>query len=76
MEKSMPHIVINEEQARIIAGATEGVEIRDPQGRHMGYVAHGFTEDDIAIARQRCTSDEPRYTTPEVMDHLKSLEDK
>ena len=72
----MQHIVVNDEQAQIIAGATEGIEIRDKDGRHLGYVAHGFTEEDISIARQRLESDERRYKTSEVMDHLKSLENK
>jgi hypothetical protein len=69
----MQHIVVDEQQARIISEATECVEIRDPQGRHLGYVAHGFTGEDITIAKQRLASDERRYTTPEVLDHLQSL---
>jgi hypothetical protein len=70
----MNHIIVDDQQARIISEATGSVEIRDPQGRHLGYVAHGFTDEDIAIAKQRLASDEPRYTTQEVLDHLGSLE--
>ena len=72
----MPHIVVDEQQAKVISEATENVEIRDPRGTHLGYVAHGFTDEDIAIARQRIASAEPRYTTQEVLDHLRSLERK
>ena len=72
----MAHIVVNDEQARIISEATEGIEIRDSEGKHLGYVAHGFTDKDVAIGKQRLESDERRYTTKQVMDHLKSLEDK
>ena len=72
----MQHIVVDDQQAKLISEATEGVEIRDPRGRHLGYVAHGFTEEDIAIAKQRLASDESRYTTQEVLDHLRSLEPK
>jgi hypothetical protein len=69
----MRHIVVDDDQARMIAEASEGIEIRDRQGNHLGFVAHGFTDDDIAIAKQRLASDERRYTTKEVMDHLDSL---
>jgi len=72
----MPHIIVDDEQARTIVEATESIEIRDRFGRRLGYVAQGFTDEDIAIARQRLDSDEPRYTTGEVIDHLKSLESK
>jgi hypothetical protein len=70
----MPHIVVDEQQAKLISEATGNVEIRDPRGRHLGYVAHGFTDEDIAIAKQRLESDHSRYTTREVFDHLRSLE--
>jgi hypothetical protein len=70
----MPHIVVDDEQAKVIAESTETIEIRDQQGKHLGYVAHGFSAEDIAIARRRMASDEPRYTTQQVQDHLRSLE--
>jgi hypothetical protein len=72
----MHHIVIDDQQAKLISEATESVEIRGPRGRHLGYVAQGFTDEDIAIAKDRLASDEPRYTTQEVLDHLQSLERK
>jgi hypothetical protein len=70
----MLHIVVDDQQARLISEATESVEIRDPRGRHLGYVAHGFADEDIAIAQQRMASDAPRHTTQEVLDYLRSLE--
>ena len=72
----MQHIVVNDQQAKLISGATESVEIRDARGGHLGYVAHGFTDEDNAIAKQRLASDEPRYATREVLDHLRSLDHK
>ncbi len=72
----MPHITVDDEQARIISASVETIEIRDRSGNHLGYVAHGFTGEDIAIARQRMASDEPRHTTKQVLDHLRSLEQK
>jgi hypothetical protein len=72
----MLHIVVDDQQAKLISEATENVEIRDPRGKHLGYVAHGFTNEDIAIARDRLASDETRYTTQVVLDYLQSLEHK
>ena len=70
----MPHIVVDDEQARIIFESADSIEIRDRRGKHLGYVAHGFTDEDIAVARARRASDEPRLTTEQVLDHLRSLE--
>jgi hypothetical protein len=70
----MLHIVVDEEQAKIISESSERIEIRDRNGRHLGYVTQGVSEEDIAIAKERMASDEPRYTTAEVLDHLRSLE--
>lgn len=72
----MPHIVVDDEQARVISESAESIEIRDRSGRHLGYVAHGFTDDDIAVAKERMVSDEPRLTTQEVLGHIESLEQK
>jgi hypothetical protein len=70
----MPHIVVDDEQARIISESAGQIEVRDKNGKSLGYVFQGFTEDDIAMANQRKASKEPRYTTQEVLDHLQSLE--
>ncbi len=70
----MDHIVVDDLQAKLISEATESVEIRDSRGRHLGYVARGFTDEDIAIAKARLASDQPRYTTQQVLEHLQSLE--
>jgi hypothetical protein len=72
----MPHIVVDDQQAKLISEATESVEIRDPRGICLGYVTQGFTDEDIAIAKGRLASDEPRYTTQEVLEHLRTLEHK
>jgi hypothetical protein len=72
--ENMPHIVVNDEQAKVIAESAEQIEIRDKDGRHLGYVTHGFTEEDIAMVKQRLASSEPRYTTQQVLDSLRSLD--
>jgi hypothetical protein len=72
-ETSMPHIIVDDEQARIISESSDRVEIRDRNGKHLGYVFSGFSEVDIALAKQRRDSDEPRYSTQDVLKHLQSL---
>lgn len=70
----MRAIVVDDQQAAVIRNAGDTVEILDKQGRRLGYVAADFTDEDIAAARRRVASDEPRYTTAEVLEHLASLE--
>jgi hypothetical protein len=72
----MSHIIVDDEQAKLISEATDRIEVYDAQGRCLGYVTHGFTEEDVAVARARLASSQPRYTTQEVLDHLRSLERK
>jgi hypothetical protein len=72
----MTHIVVSDDQARIIYGAKGNIEIRDGSGNCLGYVAHGFQDEDIAIARDRFVSEQPRYTTSEVMEHIKAQDAK
>ena len=72
----MVKIVVTEDQAKAIAAAEESVEIVDAAGNRLGFFARPFTDDDIAIARQRAASDEPRRTTQEVIERLKSLEEE
>ena len=54
--------------------AKGSVEIRDRGGKHLGYLVHGFTEEDFRIARERAASDEPCYTTEEMLKQLAALE--
>jgi len=70
------YIVLNNDQARILSESTDLVELRDQGGRHLGFVSPGFTEEEIVVAKQRLDSSEPRYSTQEVLDHLRSLEQR
>jgi hypothetical protein len=76
MADVVSHIVVDDLQARIILESTGNIEIRDRSGKHLGYVAHGFSNDDIAIAAQRLASSEPRFATYQVLSRLESLERK
>ena len=74
--RSIPHIVLNNGQARIISESAESVYMNDRSGKHLEDVVHGFTDEDMAISKERMASDEPRYTTQEVVDHIQSWDQK
>lgn len=69
----MTIIVIDPQQAKIISEAEDQVEIRDADGQHVGYVARGFTPNEVAEARRRLDSEGPWYTTQQVVEHIRSL---
>lgn len=52
----MPQLIVDDAQARIIEESAENLEICDRTGKHLGYVALGFTTEDIALAQQRRVS--------------------
>ena len=73
----MPQIILNDEQMKVLAEAKRQIEVRDSDGRLVGYLQFvGFTQAEIEEAKRRLASDEPRYTTAQVLAHLRSLESK
>ena len=70
----MPHIILDEEQAKILSESTGEIEIRDAAGRHLGYAMHGFSAEDVVGAKQRADSTGPWHSTGDVLDRLRSLE--
>jgi hypothetical protein len=74
MEEVMPQIILDDEQAKLFACALKPVELRDRQSNLLGVIPPVWTEEDVAAARKRLASDEPRYATAEVLEHLRSLD--
>ncbi len=72
----MQSIILTDEQAAAFANSTGNVEVRDPEGRHLGYLTHGFTAKEIAEAKARLAAPGPRYTTEQVLAKLQSLDQK
>ena len=70
----MSRIVLTAEQAKAVAGANGPVPVCDAAGNVLGYFTPDWTEDDIAEAKKRLSSDAPRLTTAEVLAYLRSLE--
>jgi hypothetical protein len=72
----MTSIVVTKEQADIIKSA-KAIEVRGPHGEWLGVLSsHGFTEEDVRLAKEALASQSPRYTTAQVLEHLRSLESK
>lgn len=69
----MPFIVVDDQQRKTILEAKGSVEIRDSQGRYLGSINDGFTPEDIELAKKSLASDSRRFTTKEVLEHLRQL---
>lgn len=70
----MQQIILNDEQMKILAEAHGQVEVRDSGGHLVGYLRFvGFMAAELEDAKRRLASDEPRYTTEQVLAHLHSL---
>lgn len=70
----MFHIVLDQQQAELLARTGKTLQVLDPQGRLVGFIEPAPTEAEIARAKARLAIDEPEYTTDEVLEHLRSLE--
>ena len=81
---TMTRITVSAELASQIAGATDGLTICDPTGKvllsvppttsHEERLRSAWTAEEIAEAKRSLASDQPRYTTSEVLEHLRNLE--
>jgi hypothetical protein len=69
----MVQIVMTEAQAKLFAATDERVEIVDPQGRRLGTVMRPPSHEDVRIAREQIAQGGKRYTTEDVVSHLRSL---
>ena len=73
----MSHIVLDDQQAELITRTHEHIQVRDVKGNLLGYIEPlGFTAEEILEAKRRLKSDEPRFTTDQVLAHLESLENQ
>jgi hypothetical protein len=85
---SMNYIILDPTQTASVAAATDPLEVRAPDGTVLGFIHPkrpaaaepredpDFSAADIAEAKRRLASNSPRYTTQQVLDHLRSLENQ
>jgi hypothetical protein len=72
----MVKIVADERLVRELEKVEGRVELADANGICVGFVTRPPSAEDIRIAKERLANNAPRFTTEEVIDHLKSLEPK
>ncbi len=73
----MTQIVLTEEQAHIVAGAGESVEVLDPRGGVLGFLQLLDPElrETIRECQRRHASSAPRIPSEQVWAHLRKLEE-
>jgi hypothetical protein len=71
----MPHIVLTEEQARVIERTTLPVEILDHQGRLLGKIPAPTEEQIIDRIGRNRDPNAPRYSSAEVLSRLQKLQE-
>jgi hypothetical protein len=84
----MRYIILDPQQTASVTAAIDPLEVRGPDGTVLGFIYPNrpttpepredpdFSAADIAEAKRRLASDSPRYTTQQVLDHLRSLENQ
>jgi hypothetical protein len=70
----MIKIVLSAEQASLVCQAADAVEMLDPDGKCLGVFVQAFSAAEIETALKRRDSNQPRYTTAEVLSHLRAIE--
>jgi hypothetical protein len=80
----MQEIVLSAEQLAVLSSAKGLVAIRRPDGSFVGWISPSsnfiipnecpFTPEEIAQAEADAQGPGPWYTTQEVLEHLRSLE--
>ncbi len=69
----MTQIVLDDKQADVVTRALEPVAVCNPKGEIVAYIEPVWSGDDIAEAKRRLASQQPRFTTGKVLEHLRSL---
>lgn len=69
----MPFIILSDEQARVVADASEAVELRDRTGKVLAQVEPAVPESEIAEAKRRLASDRRRWSSTRVQELLATL---
>lgn len=72
----MSRIIVDDQEAALITEASRMVQVVNHQGKVVGYITPAPTDEELSKWRQRLAIDEPTYTTAEVLEHLRSLEER
>ena len=69
----MVELVVTAEQAKLLAEATDSVEIVDGKGNRLGFFARRFSDREVGAAGLRAAAKQPGRPTAEVLERLRSL---
>jgi hypothetical protein len=69
----MTPLVLTDEQTKVATSTLRPWQVHDNHGNLVGTFSPICTEADIAEAKSRLASSEPRYTTAQVVEYLKTL---
>jgi hypothetical protein len=79
----MIRLTLTDEQAQLIAGASQPIDVVDSQGRALGKIAPtpqnqsdpgAISDADLAEIKRRMAADDgTRFTMPEMLEHLRTL---
>jgi hypothetical protein len=73
----MPHIVLTDEQAKVVAGTSDSVEVQDSQGRLLAYLKplDPVLAETIRECKRRHATPGPCIPAAQVEAHLRTLEE-
>ncbi|HEY7329859.1 MAG TPA: hypothetical protein VH592_19650 [Gemmataceae bacterium] len=71
----MKHLILNDEQMKVLAEVQRQIEVRDSNGHLIGYLHFvRVTQTEIDEAKRRLASPGPWFTGEQVQARLKALE--
>ena len=76
---AVTEVILNPDQSRQVADATDGVVFCDPTGQVLLRIPSASTAEDRAVmaeAKRRLASDEPRIPSSEVLEMLRQRESR
>jgi hypothetical protein len=69
----MPKIILTDDQVKQFTAAQQPIQLCDSQGHVLGIVPPIWNAEEVADAERRVGSEEPRSTTAQVLEKLRSL---
>ena len=70
----MTQVVLNAEQAQIVAKSLDPIQVCSPRGEVLGVLHPEISREEIVRLKQIAKSDGPWYTTDQVLEQLRSLD--
>jgi hypothetical protein len=73
----MPHIVLNEEQERVVTGSTESVEVHNSKGRVLAFLqpVDPALAEIIMECKRRLSTGSPGIPAEQVQAHMRKLDE-